>query len=78
MTITMIDIDIAKSVFHLHAINHLGHEVKRKKLRREQLLQFLAQVPACKVAMEACGSSHHWGVKYSNLVIKFCSFPRSM
>lgn len=26
MTITMIGIDIAKSVFHLHAINHLGRQ----------------------------------------------------
>lgn len=67
MTITMIGIDIAKSVFHLHATNHLGRQVKRKKLRRDQLLQFLAQVPACKIAMEACGSSHHWAREIQQL-----------
>ncbi len=53
-------IGIAKFVFHLHAINHLGRQVKRKKLRRDQLLQFLAQVLVCKIAMEACCSSHRW------------------
>ncbi len=37
MTITMLGIDIAKSVFHLHTINHLGRQVKRKKLRCDQL-----------------------------------------
>ena len=67
MTITMIGIDIAKSVFHLHAINHLGRQVKRKKLRRDQLLQFLAQLPACKIAMEACSSSHHWAREIQQL-----------
>ncbi|PKF49061.1 hypothetical protein AT251_21630 [Enterovibrio nigricans] len=60
MTITMIGIDIAKSVFHLHATNHLGRQVKRKKLQRNQLLPFLAQIPPCNIAMEAYGSSQKW------------------
>ncbi|HGZ7315246.1 TPA: hypothetical protein ACOL2D_004684 [Vibrio parahaemolyticus] len=67
MTITMFGIDIAKSVFHLCAINHLGRQVKKNKLRRNQLLQFLAQVPVCKIAMEVCGSSHHWAREIQQL-----------
>jgi transposase len=33
----------------------------RKKLSREKVLTFLAGQPRCVVAMEACGSAHHWG-----------------
>jgi transposase len=33
----------------------------RKKLSREKVLAFLAEQPRCVVAMEACGSAHHWG-----------------
>ncbi len=36
-------------------------------MRRDQLLQFLAQVPACKIAMETCGSSHHWAREIQQL-----------
>jgi transposase len=32
-----------------------------KKLSREKVLTFLAKHPRCVVAMEACGSAHHWG-----------------
>ena len=67
MTITMSGIDIAKSVFHLHVINHLGRQVKRKKLLRGQLLQFLAQVPVFQIAIEACGSSHQWAREIQRL-----------
>lgn len=67
MTITMSGIDIAKSVFHLHVINHLGRQVKRKKLLRDQLLQFLAQVPVFQIAIEACGSSHQWAREIQRL-----------
>jgi hypothetical protein len=33
----------------------------RRKLSRSQLLGFLARLPACTVAMEACASAHFWG-----------------
>jgi Transposase, Mutator family/Transposase len=33
----------------------------RKKLSREKVLRFFAEQPRCIVAMEACGSAHHWG-----------------
>jgi transposase len=32
----------------------------RKKLSREKVLAFFAEQPRCVVAMEACGSAHHW------------------
>ena len=35
----------------------------RKKLSREKVLTFLAEQPRCVVAMEACGSAHHWVIR---------------
>lgn len=58
--ISMIGLDLAKSVFQVHGAASSGEVVLRKKLRREQLLRFFAQTPQCIVAMEACASAHHW------------------
>jgi transposase len=41
--------------------------VFRKKLRRGQLLAFLATLPPCTVAMEACASAHYWGREIAKL-----------
>jgi len=59
--ITTLAIDLAKSVFQLHGVDARGVCVLRKQLRRAQLLSFLAQRPACLVAMEACAGAHDWG-----------------
>ena len=37
-----------------------GARVLSKKLTRKRLPGFIAQLPACTIAMEACGSAHHW------------------
>jgi len=33
----------------------------RKTLSRDRVFAFLVERPRCVVAMEACGSAHHWG-----------------
>ncbi len=60
MKITTIGIDIAKSIFHLYAVNKIGRYVKKKQLKRHQLLQYLAQLEPCVIAMEACGGANYW------------------
>jgi transposase len=60
MGISTIGLDLAKSVFQVHAINDAGEVVVRKTLRRSQVLPFFAKLPACLIGMEACGTSHHW------------------
>src|SRR4051794_15179533 len=60
MGISTIGLDLAKSVFQVHAINDAGEIVVRKALRRSQLLPFFAKLSPCRVGMEACGTSHHW------------------
>lgn len=67
MNITTVGIDIAKSVFHVFAVNKMGKLVKKKQLKRKELLSFMAQIEPCRVAMEACGGSHHWAREFEKL-----------
>jgi len=59
--VSLIGIDLAKARVPLHGAATDGGVVFCKKLRREQLLAFLAGQPRCTVAMEACAAAHHWG-----------------
>ena len=59
--ITILAIDLAKSVFQLHGADREGVTRLRRQVRRGQLLSTLAQLPICLVAMEACASAHYWG-----------------
>jgi transposase len=58
--ISMIGLDIAKNVFHVHGVDGSGATVLRRALRRGQVEKFFAQLPAALVGLEACGSAHHW------------------
>lgn len=65
--IKTLGIDLAKTVFQLHGVDEHGVVVLRRQLKRTQLLSFLAQLPACLVAMEACASAHYWGRQFKTL-----------
>jgi hypothetical protein len=56
-----IGLDLAKQVFQVHGADATGAVVFRKRLRRTAVLQFFASQAPCRVAMEACASSHYWG-----------------
>jgi transposase len=60
MSITMIGLDIAKSVFQLHGIDASGKVQLKRKLRRDELIPFFEGQPRCTVVLEACGAAHHW------------------
>lgn len=51
--ITTIGIDIAKRIFQVHGVDKNGKTVLKKKLMRDQLLTFMANLPKCLVGMEA-------------------------
>ena len=59
--VSTVGLDLAKHIFQRHGADSAGAVVFRKKLRRGQVLAFLATLPPCTVAMEACGSAHFWG-----------------
>ena len=67
MDVTMIGLDIAKSVFQLHGIDATGKVQLKRKLRRGELIAFFEQQPRCTVVMEACGAAHHWARVLSGL-----------
>jgi len=58
--VVTIGLDLAKSVFQVHGVDAAGEVVIRRQVRRAQLLQFFAKLPACRIGVEACASAHHW------------------
>jgi transposase len=60
MSIAMIGLDTAKSVFQVHAVAVAGKAAMKRKLHRSELIPFFEQQDACTVVMEACGAAHHW------------------
>jgi transposase len=65
--IARIGLDIAKRWFQIHAVDESGREVLNRRLPRDRILGFLAALPACDVALEACSSSHYWGREIGRL-----------
>lgn len=71
MKISAIGIDLAKNVFQIHAVDEQGKKVLGRQVRRAQMLEFFANLPACLVGMEACGgvrtfgraSCEHWATR---------------
>ena len=57
--ISRIFIDTSKSVFQLHGVDGEERVVVRRRLRRSQLLGYLAELEPTVVGLEACGGSHH-------------------
>jgi transposase len=58
--ISRIGIDTSKSVFVLHGVDGADQPVLRKKLRRQQMVEFFAKLEPTRLGLEACGASHHW------------------
>ena len=58
--ITTIGLDIAKSVFQVHAVDAKGNVVLRRQIKRRYVLAFFQNLPPCLVGIEACASAHHW------------------
>lgn len=60
-SISVIGLDIAKSVFQIHGIDENGAVVVRRQLRRGQMLSYFAGLSPCLIGLEACATGHHWG-----------------
>ena len=58
--VTIVGLDLAKSVFQVHGADKEGRPVVRKKLRRGQVLAFFAGLSPCLIGLEACASAHYW------------------
>jgi error-prone DNA polymerase len=60
MTVTMIGLDTAKSIFQLHGVDAAGKAQLKRKLRRDDVIPFFETQERCTVVLEACGAGHHW------------------
>jgi len=58
--ITTIGLDIAKTIFHTMCCNARGKVVKKRMLKRREVLAFFARQVPCLIGMEACASAHYW------------------
>jgi transposase len=67
MDISVIGIDIAKTVFHLVGIDDKGREVYRRKVKRSDLLGELSNISCGMVVMEACGGANYWAREIGKL-----------
>lgn len=62
--VTTVGIDLAKKSFQVFGADARGRQVFSKRLSRTRLAAFIAQLPVCTVAMEACGSAHYWARRF--------------
>lgn len=75
MNVTLIGVDLAKSVFQLCGVNQGGKVVFERAVRRAQLLNQLFKYPQTTIAMEACSGSNHWGRTLQNAGMKVMLIP---
>jgi transposase len=61
MQVTLIGVDLAKTVFQVCGVNQVGKSIFNRQIKRGKLLEVLAQYPNTMIAMEACSGSNYWG-----------------
>jgi transposase len=65
--VTTLGIDLAKNVVCIHGVDVDGNVVVKKRLARQKVLPFVAQLSPCLIGMEASGSAHYWARELSQL-----------
>lgn len=65
--VTLLAIDLAKNIFQLYGSDVQGKTVFEKRIRRDKLLSFMANINKCKIYMEGCGSANYWGREFIKL-----------
>lgn len=67
MNITTVGLDLAKNVFHVVGIDARGQEQVKKRLSRGQVMKYFANLPCCRIGMEACASAHYFARELTQL-----------
>ena len=65
--ISVLGIDLAKNIFQIHGTDERGKVVLKKRLKRDELIEFMVQLPPCLVGIEACGGSHYWARTFQSM-----------
>jgi transposase len=67
VSIKLIGIDLAKSVFQIHGADEAGHVMLRKTVSRAKFIDFFRGLPPTVIGMDACASAHFWGRRLAEL-----------
>jgi len=59
MNIAVVGIDLGKNSCSLVAVDGNGAVVRRRRIRRESIVEFTAKLAPCIVGMEACCGANH-------------------
>jgi hypothetical protein len=70
MGISVVGVDLSKSVFQLSVTDAKHHVFDRKRLSRAQFHRFLARTEPASLVMEACGTSHYWGARLNRWAMR--------
>lgn len=65
--ITTVGIDLAKTIFQIHAVDAAGRVIVQKAVKRRDLITFFSRLSPCLIGIEACGTAHHWGRELTRL-----------
>ena len=58
--VTVIGVDLAKTVFQVHGEDKEGQVLFSRRLSRRQFKDFMKKTEPCLVGLEACGTAHYW------------------
>lgn len=61
MSIVILGVDLGKNSCSIVGVDEAGGVVVRRTMRRQTLIDYVAKLPRCVVAMEACCGAHHLG-----------------
>lgn len=65
--VSVVGLDLAKTVFQAHGVGADGDVLFRRQLRRGQVLAFFGKLRPCLIGIEACASAHHWARELAEL-----------
>ncbi|HAS6163784.1 TPA: IS110 family transposase [Vibrio vulnificus] len=76
MSIKVVGIDLAKTLFQVCVLSTDGKIVSNRKVKRDKLLDTIRQLPdKTALAMESCATSHHWGRAFQQLGFSVTLIP---
>jgi transposase len=75
MKVTLIGIDLAKTIFQVCGVNQAGKRAFNRQVRRARLMELLLQYPDASIAMEACSGSNYWGRELQQRGFKVMLIP---
>ena len=65
--IKVLGIDLAKNVFQIHGADANGKSILRKRLSRDKLVPFIANIQSSLIGIEASSAGHYWARLFESL-----------